>query len=286
MESTMETVLASLAQEIAALDVRLSGLGPDDWGRASWCDGWSVADVVLHLAQTNEMAVASAEDRFHTHLASLSFGGPADRPLAPAPADDRAPDGEADARSPASAGTGDVAWVEDGAGALVIAERGAPAGDVFERWRRSAQAMCGALAAREGSDRVQWVAGDLAARTLATTRLSETWIHAGDIAWAFGEDPTATDRLWHVARLAWRTLPYAFAGVGRSLTGPVAFELSSPAGDVWSFRPDSGVAATVVSGPAVDLCLVAGRRRAAGDTQLMAEGPDAADVLELVRTFA
>jgi hypothetical protein len=41
-----------------------------------------------------------------------------------------------------------------------------------------------------------------------------------------------------------------------------------------------------VSGPAADLCAVAGRRAAAADTGLSAEGPDAEAVLRLVRTFA
>ena len=39
-------------------------------------------------------------------------------------------------------------------------------------------------------------------------------------------------------------------------------------------------------GDAVDLCLVAGQRADAADTGLVAEGPDGAEVLALVRTFA
>ena len=43
---------------------------------------------------------------------------------------------------------------------------------------------------------------------------------------------------------------------------------------------------TTVTGDALDLCLVAGQRADAADTGLVAEGPDASDVLALVRTFA
>jgi uncharacterized protein (TIGR03084 family) len=132
---------------------------------------------------------------------------------------------------------------------------------------------------------VTWVAGQLTTRTLATTRLAETWIHTGDIGAAFDDPPSASDRLWHIARLAWRTLPYAFARDGRELSGPVAFELRAPGGDDWTFAPN-GEAATRVRGDALDLCLVAARRRAPADTGLAAEGPDADAVLELVRTFA
>ena len=43
---------------------------------------------------------------------------------------------------------------------------------------------------------------------------------------------------------------------------------------------------TVVRGDALDLCLVAARRRDPATTSLRATGPDAAAVLELVRTYA
>src|SRR5207248_126415 len=122
-------------------------------------------------------------------------------------------------------------------------------------------------------------------RTLATTRLAETWIHTGDVGFAFGAPPSATDRLWHVARLAWRTVPYAFARAGRELAGPVAFELRAPSGDAWDFVPDSPPR-TVVRGNALDLCLVAARRVDPGETSLGAEGPDGTGVLELIRTYA
>jgi hypothetical protein len=44
--------------------------------------------------------------------------------------------------------------------------------------------------------------------------------------------------------------------------------------------------ATVISGSAVDLCRVASRRVAPEDTALVGAGPDAGNVLRLVRTWA
>jgi uncharacterized protein (TIGR03084 family) len=129
------------------------------------------------------------------------------------------------------------------------------------------------------------VAGQLAVRTLATTRLAEAWIHTGDVAIAFGPLPAATDRLRLVARLAWRTLPYAFTRAGRTMAGPVAFELVGPSGDEWRFAPDEP-AATTIRGSALELCLVAGQRAHASQTGLTGDGPDTAAVLALVRTFA
>jgi uncharacterized protein (TIGR03084 family) len=135
------------------------------------------------------------------------------------------------------------------------------------------------------SERVPWVTGRLSVRSLATTRLAECWIHTGDVQAAFGQGPTATAGLRHVARLAWRTLPYAFAQEGRELRGPVAFELRGPAGERWDLVPDEEPR-TVLRGDALELCLVAGRRRDPADTSLRATGPDADAVLELVRTYA
>ncbi len=39
----------------------------------------------------------------------------------------------------------------------------------------------------------------------ATTRLAEAWLHTGDVLEPLGIEQPATDRLWHIARLAWRT---------------------------------------------------------------------------------
>jgi uncharacterized protein (TIGR03084 family) len=135
------------------------------------------------------------------------------------------------------------------------------------------------------STRVTWVAGELSARTLTTTRLAETWIHTGDVAGALGVTLTPTDSLRQIARLAWRTLPYAFSSVGRTMAGPVALRLTSPTGDAWDFVPEEP-AVTTISGPAVELCAVAARRVDPSSTTLRGEGPDADDVLALIRTYA
>ena len=241
----MDTIVTALADQQAELSALLVGLDEPGWQRPSRCEGWTVADVVLHLAQTNEMAVASARGRFAEAMSELAGG------LAPASS------------------------VDDGADLMVARERGMPP------WEDLAKV----LRACDPGRRVVWVAGELSARTLATTRLAETWIHTGDVAAAVGRVLIPTDRLWHVARLACRTLPYAFARAGRELTGPVAFELRGPDGGAWDFVPDS-LPLTTIRGDGTELCLVAARRVDPRDTRLRGEGPDAAAVLELVRTYA
>ena len=250
-------VIDALAAQQAELLELVAGRTEDELRRPTRCAGWSAADVLLHLAQTNEAAVASVEGR----LGDFSLGGV---------------DGV------------EATDVDDLADLAVRAEAAMAPGDVRDRWRESAVAQEAAFRAADPHARVQWVEGELAARSLASTRLSETWIHTVDVASAFGLTPAPTDRLWHVARLAWRTVPYAFARAGLELHGPVAFELEAPGGAVWSFVPDAadGPVATVVRGAADELCEVAVQRARAADTDLTAEGVDAPAVLAVVLTFA
>jgi uncharacterized protein (TIGR03084 family) len=255
----MDEVIQALAGQQEELRLLVAERDDADLLAPTRCEGWTAVDVLLHLAQTNEAAVASVEGR----LAQFHLGGVDD------------------------AGAGDVDVLADLA---VAAERDHPPTEIRDRWLRSADAQVAAFAGCDPHDRVLWVAGEMAARTLASTRLSESWIHTVDVASACGLRPEPTDRLWHVARLAWRTVPYAFARAGRDLQAPVAFELTAPEGGSWSFRPDGSHGShgplNVVRGSAADLCEVAGQRAEAAATGLTAEGPDAVDVLRLVRTFA
>ena len=50
----MDPVVTALADQQAELTDILGGLDDADWQRPSRCEGWTVADVVLHLAQTND----------------------------------------------------------------------------------------------------------------------------------------------------------------------------------------------------------------------------------------
>ncbi len=254
----MAGILGDLAEQTAELEGLLAGLDEGGWELPSGCPEWTIADVVLHLAQTDEMGTASGEGRFTD--ASAAFAGAA-------------------ATAPAGS------TIDDLAGMAVAAERGAPGREVYERWRAASGAQAKVLAAHEPGDRLTWVAGDLSALTLATTRLSELWIHTGDVAAGLGRELAPTERLRPIARLAWRTLPYAFRREGKALCGPVALELTGPDGSPWVFAADDA-AATTVTGPAQDFCQVAARRVAPADTALEATGADADLVLKLLRTFA
>lgn len=248
----MQKIVEALGAQQAELDGLLAGLDADGWAAPTRCPGWTVADVVLHLAQTDELGTASAQGR----LAEV-----AGHWIDPAQ------------------GT-----VDDAAEIAVGAERGLAPVDLLARWRAAVAAECAALLACSAAARCNWVVGDLSARTLATTRLAECWIHTGDVAAALGVDLAPTDRLWHIARLAWVTLPYAFSRAGLEPPGSLLISLDSPSGRTWSFGEDYG--ATKLTGPAVDFCLLAARRLDPTQARLSAEGPDADAVLAHVRTYA
>jgi len=250
----MDHALAALAAQHDELDGMLHHATDADWENPTRCPGWTVADVVLHLAQTDELALASIEGRIAEAAASWIEG----------------------------AGSGTV---DDLAGAFVAQQRGAPPQEVLARWQAGTAALRAAFATVDPSARLTWVAGQLSARTLATTRVSETWIHTGDVAEALGIARTPGPQLEQIVRLAWRTLPYAFARDGKELAGPVAVELTAPDGETWAFG-DTETARTTVRGPATEFCEVAARRLDPAESGLTATGPDAKEVLALVRTYA
>lgn len=246
----MDDIVAALDDQQVELDEILRSFDDDAWASPSRCDGWTKSDVILHLAQTNEMAIGSLTGTYDKVLEGFLHG------------------------------LDFASNVDDGAGLMVDKERGAAADEVYARFRGTVERLMGLFWKADAHDRVQWVAGTLSAQTLATTRLAETWIHTNDV-----QRTVPSSRLKYIARLAWRTLPYAFQRAGREMQGTVAFELEGPNGKPWVFAPETP-ADTVLRGLAVDLCEVAAQRAAAPGTSLVAEGPDAAGVLELVRTFA
>src|SRR5262245_54671225 len=107
----VDAILNALGDQHAELDALLQPLDDHGWSRPTRCDGWTVADVVLHLAQTDQLALASAQGRFADGLAVLAHG---------------------------LEGTGNV---DDGAAAMVERERGIPNPVLYERWRAGTAAL-------------------------------------------------------------------------------------------------------------------------------------------------
>jgi uncharacterized protein (TIGR03084 family) len=242
-------IFEDLGAEQERLEKILLGLDEAQWTSASGAPGWTIADVVLHLAQSEEAVVATVT------RGSLRGGLSA---VAGATMDERAAE-------------------------AVRMERGAAA-EVFGRWQRARQAALLALRAADPDQPVPWVAGPLKPATLATTRLTEHWAHGLDITGPLGAGYPDTERLRHVAWLAHRTLPYAL-GVAGGQAAPVRVELTAPDGaDTWEFGPAD--ADSAITGAAGEFCRVAVRRLDPARTALRASGPYGVTALRLVRTYA
>jgi uncharacterized protein (TIGR03084 family) len=225
----------------------LDGLDEAQWMSPSGAAGWTVADVVLHLAQTEEAVLASAAG------AGLSVR----------PASGRALDEVMDQ--------------------LVQSERAAPA-QVFQRWREARLAAVAALRAADPQQPLQWVDAPLKPATLATTRLAEHWAHGLDITGPLGIGFPDTARLYHVAWLAHRSLSYAFALAGEQ-PREVSCKLTAPDGiSRWRYGPPR--ADSAITGPAGAFCRVAAQRLAPGQSALRTAGPHGAAALHVLRTYA
>ncbi|WP_412747690.1 maleylpyruvate isomerase family mycothiol-dependent enzyme [Krasilnikovia sp. M28-CT-15] len=243
----MVDVLDDLVEELDRLEVILSALPGSAWGAASAAPGWTVTDVVLHLAQSEEAVTATAAGR----------------------------DVEFEAR------TGD-ATLDEVMDRLVRAERAAPAA-VFARWRAARRASVATLRDADPHRPLRWAAAALRPRTLATTRLAEHWAHGLDITGPLGIPFPDTDRLRHIAWLAHATLPYAFSLAGE-VPREVYCDLVGVTGSTWQFGPAD--AESRITGPAGAFCRVGAQRLAPDASGLHTSGPHAAAALRVLRTYA
>ncbi|WP_411091866.1 TIGR03084 family metal-binding protein [Streptomyces sp. 049-1] len=244
-------VIDDLRDESEELDALVAGLAPGEWRIASPAPGWTVAHQVAHLAWTDRAALLAVTDED-------GFRGLVEQALA-------APD----------------RYVDDGA------EEGArqEPDELLAAWRAGRTALDGALRAAAPGARFPWYGPPMAAASMATARLMETWAHGLDIADALGVVRPPTDRLRHVARIGVRARDFAYAAHG--LTPPAGqfrVELTGPGGDLWAYGPED--APQRVTGPALDFCLLATQRAHRADLALTADGPDADHWLDIAQAFA
>jgi uncharacterized protein (TIGR03084 family) len=239
-------VVSALADEYARLDGILATLTDAQWASPSLAAGWSILDVVVHLASTEEMVALTLSSS--DEVAWNDTGGDLDATM-------------------------DVA---------VRTERDAP-GPILRRWRAATDASLTALAAADPDRKVRWAAAPLRPRTLATTRLAEHWAHGLDITGPLDIAFEDTDRLRHVAWLGHATIPYgcALAGVEAQ---PVRVELVGPSGDPWEFGPED--AASTIEGDAGAFCRVGAQRLAPAESGLRTSGPFGATALGVLRNYA
>jgi uncharacterized protein (TIGR03084 family) len=240
-------VINDLAAEEDRLEEILGEYDDARWEQPSAAPGWTVVDVILHLAQTEEAVVFSAA---------------ADGPPVRAIGADETVDDLAD---------------------RMVREQRATGKAVFERWRTARRTAVAALRATDPERRLGWARVPLKPRTLATTRLAEHWAHGLDVTEPFDVPFPDTARLRHVAWLGHSTLPYAFGLIGEE-AHPVYCELEGPDGDTWRFG--SPTAESRITGHAGAFCRVGARRLAPAEAGLVTRGPHAELALQVLRNYA
>jgi uncharacterized protein (TIGR03084 family) len=249
MTTSAVGVIADLEAEQNAIEAMLTGLDEATWLSPSAAAGWTISDVVLHLAQSEEAVVSSV-------------GEPAVSLVDAFPVEGNTIDEIMENR--------------------VRAERGDPF-LIFDRWRAARRASVRALREADPDARYPWAAAPLRPQVMATTRLAEHWAHALDVAEPLGVDYADTDRLRHIAWLAHRTLPYGFGLAGEE-PRPVFCELTGPKGDAWTYGdPD---APSTICGDAGAFCRVGAHRLPPQQSGLTTSGPYGEAALRVLRNYA
>ena len=244
----MESICADLVAEHAALDVVVDTLDAASFDRPTPAAGWSVRDQVSHLWFFDQKArlALTDPDAFADDAVALIAAG--------------------------------------GTEASVVPGRTMSSADLVAAWRRDRAALVAAALSVDPSSRVPWYGPAMALRSFITARLMETWAHGQDIADTVGIDREPTDRLRHVAHIGVRARPFSYMLHGLELpTDDVHVVLAAPGDGSWEW----GASETqMVSGPALDFCLVVTQRRHLDDTALVIEGEGAREWIGIAQAFA
>lgn len=245
----MHAICDDLAAEHGDLDALVAALTESQWSMATPSPGWSIRDQISHLWFFDQRALMAMTD--------------------------------------ADAFAADMQWLitNGGTDASVDAGRRLESIDLLGRWRHDRQRLLDVAVTVDPSARIAWYGPPMAARSFITARLMETWAHGQDVADALGVTRVPTSRLRHVAFLGVRARPFSYAV--NALTMPdveVAVRLVAPAGDVWEWGPAGSD--NVVSGPALDFCLVVTQRRHVADTDLEIHGEAARQWMSIAQAFA
>lgn len=194
----IDRVLLDLVAEYARIEAILDGLTNDQWSAPSAAPGWSMADTIVHLAQTEEGVVttlATPTSTWATH------------------------DGSLDHEMNAQVRSASMTPMQ-----------------IFDRWKAAHRSSVAALATADPTLTVRWAAAPLKPQTLATTRLAEHWAHMLDVTGPLGINYPDTDRLRHIAWLGHATLPYALKLAGLPFQ-PIRCTLIAPSGTTTNYGP-------------------------------------------------
>ncbi len=247
----MKEICKDLEAEHEALDLVVANLDEKGWDTVTYCWGWTIRDEISHLAYidgTSKLAVVD-KDVFIKHVKEMPK---------------------------------DFDKFHD----LVLSSgRGKTGPEMLAWWRENRSDLVKVLEPLDPKDRLPWYGPSMSAKSFATARLMETWMHGHDIVDILKADRPLTDRLQHIAHLGVVTFGWSFATNQLEVPKvPVRIELTSPSGKLWEWGPKE--ADNLVRGSAEAFCLVVGRRRNIADTSLEIKGAVAKQWMEIGQIFA
>lgn len=246
------SIVDDLAAEQAALDDLVRGLDEEQWATPSPAAGWTVRDEIAHLAFFDGIALASITGQGEARFAEL----------------------EAAMRS------GKTEFIRSPG-------EGRSGREVLAWWREARAAEVEAFRRIDPGARVPWGPNRMAAVSLCTARLMETWAHGLDCFMALGVEPVDGERLRHVCHIAYRAIPNALSQAGLAMPAPpddLVVLVYSPTGDLWRFGPQD--APNRIEGTAAEFARVGVRRLSLGETTtLRANGPLAVMALSHLKAY-
>src|SRR5690349_23895939 len=236
MPADMNALAADLAAESAVTRALVAGLDEAGWDTPTPAAGWDIGDQISHLAYFDEVTVKSATDPAGFTADLAAAGNTVD------------PDTIA-------------AGFRNLTGAQLLAWFDTARADLLNTFKNL-----------DPRARLPWFGPAMSAASSLTARIMETWAHTQDIADALGVTREPTDRLRHVADIGVGARAFSYAVHGKTLPQtPVRVELTGPDGGTWTWGPDQ--AENVISGPALDFCLLVTQRRHRNDLALAFAGP-------------
>ena len=242
-----------LLAERAGLDAVLATLDEATWTAPTPSAGWTILDQITHLAYFDDAARLAIEDpdAFRTWRAQA--------------VDVAAFVDAITERTRSVDGPEARAWLQRAGHDLVAVARRAP----MER-------------------RVPWYGPDMSLASAITARIMETWAHGVDVTDTVGVAPQATQRLRHVAFIGATAFANSFVSHRRPVPSErVRVVLDAPDGATWTFGPsEEDAGGNLVTGPALDFCLVVTQRRHRDDTALTATAGVADEWLSIAQAFA
>jgi uncharacterized protein (TIGR03084 family) len=244
--------IAALTADGEAVDRLVADLDDAAWALPTPAVGWTIAHQIGHLAFIFRVAGMAAADPAGFTAMTANLGQP----------------GAFDAA--VNAALGDYV--------------GNPPAAILARWRAERDAGIAALAAVPPDQLVPWLVNPLPPAVLASAGMMELFGHGQDIADALGVTRQHTDRIAFLVGFAVRTSDFGYQA--RQLTPPAdpfRYEITAPSGARWVFGPED--AANLITGPAVDFCLLATRRRHRDDLAVTATGAEADHWLDIAQAY-